>query len=98
VQSRARPTTLMDHLFRLRIRANYEDALMFTEGPGSDEDASAWSRNLVALTSATLLVHELRLVHVLGANLLIPAVDDWLRRHRSSVPEGLAQRRDLLTA
>ena len=29
IESKLRPITLLDHLFRLRIRANYEDALMF---------------------------------------------------------------------
>lgn len=98
VQARARPQTLMDYLYGLRIRANYEDAAMFTEGPDSDHAAAAWSRNLVALTSATLLVHELRLVDLLGRDAVLQAANDWLRRNKTSVTGGLATRRDLLAS
>ncbi len=96
IESRTRPTTVMDHLYRLRIRANYEDALVFSEGPDSDGAAGEWAQNLVAVTSASLLVHELRLVHMLGTHFLTVAADQWLARNRSSVPGGLAQRRPLL--
>lgn len=35
LDARTRPYTLLDYLYRLRIRSNYVDSAMFTEGPGS---------------------------------------------------------------
>lgn len=96
LDSRLRPTTVLDHLFRLRIRANYEDALMFSQGPESEWDAQLWAANLVALTSASLLVHELRLAHLLGVPFMRNAADSWLRRHPGGIHGGLALRRGAL--
>jgi hypothetical protein len=95
LDSRLRPITLLDHLFRLRIRANYEDALMFSQGPETEWAARLWAANLVALTSASLLVHELRLTHLLGAPFMRKAADGWLERHRSALPAGLILRRPM---
>lgn len=96
IDFKLRPITLLDHLFRLRIRANYEDALMFSEGPETQWAAQLWAANLVALTSASLLVHEWRLAHLLGETFMHKAADEWLRRHRSEVAGGLALRRQAL--
>lgn len=96
IESKLRPITLLDHLFRLRIRANYEDALMFSEGPETQWAAQLWAANLVALTSASLLVHERRLTHLLGEAFMHGAEDEWLDRHGSAVTGGLALRRQVL--
>jgi hypothetical protein len=95
VIANARPTTVMDYLWRLRIKANYEDQGMFSDGPETDSVAAKFAAHLVALTAASLLVHELRLRHLLGKEILLSAVDDWLGRHRT-LGTGLALRRDLL--
>jgi hypothetical protein len=96
LDSRLRPSTLLDHLFRLRIQANYEDALMFSQGPENEWAATLWAANLVALASASLLVHELRLTHLLGTQFMRKAADDWLKRHGRAVPGGLILRRSAM--
>ena len=96
IEMKTRPTTIIDHLYRLRIRANYEDTRVFSDGPDNDEAAAQWSRNLVAVTSASLLVHELRLLHLLGKRVVVTAADQWLARNRTSVAGGLSQRRGML--
>jgi hypothetical protein len=68
---RIRPVSLMDYFYRIRIKANYEDAAMFTDGPQSDSAARALGKDLVALTSANLLVHELRLISRTGKRPLV---------------------------
>ncbi len=98
LDSRLRPITLLDHLFRLRIQANYEDALMFSQGPENEWAATTWAANLVAITSASLLVHELRLTHLLGSQFMRKVADDWLKRHHSTVPSGLILRRPAMWA
>ena len=94
--ARVRPITVMDYLWRLRIKANYEDLGMFSDGPETDMVAARFAADLVALTAASLLVHELRLRHLLGRQALLTAADNWLRHHRKP-GAGLALRRDFLT-
>lgn len=54
-----RPYSLLDYLYRLRIRANYEDASMFTDGPENDRESSDVRVALVKIVSASLLAAEL---------------------------------------
>jgi hypothetical protein len=97
LEAEVRPYTLLDYLFRLRIKANYEDARMFTEGPEQEHDSAAVAGDLVALTSATLLAHELRVSKLIGPEVLIAAADAWLERNTPpGQPMGLATRRRFL--
>ena len=94
-----RPYTLLDYLFRLRIKANYEDARMFTEGPEYGHQSAAVARDLVVVTSATLLAHELRIGRLIGPDVLLSAATAWLERNAPpGAPLGLARRRQLLEA
>lgn len=94
---RVRPYTVLDYLFRLRIKANYVDADVFSLGPDSDSAALAFSRALVEVAESTLLVHELRVAHLVGWQWLAATSDAWLAQHPGLPPaEGLAARRTLL--
>jgi hypothetical protein len=92
-----RPFIWLDYLYRLRIKANYEDARMFTEGPETEHESGIVLRDLVELASATLLAHELRISRLIGAPVLLAEVDEWLRRNSPpGITHGLAMRRELL--
>lgn len=99
VEERLRPFSVMDYLYRLRIKTNYKDAAMFTDGP---EDAEASIRVHLALsflTGCTLLVHELRIQGLVGEKLMLQWADDWLEKSGPGAEGlGLARRRDLLVS
>jgi hypothetical protein len=69
VQRQVRPHTVMDYLYRVRIRTNYVDSAMFTDGP--EDGASLGVRNnLRRLCGATLLLHEIVLAGLLGGEVM----------------------------
>jgi hypothetical protein len=96
VASGVRPVTIADYLYRLRIKANYEDVTVFSDGPASDREATEVSADLVALASATLLVHELRIAAIIGAGELVKAMDAVLPGGTArELAGGMAHRRNL---
>ncbi|MEU1542029.1 hypothetical protein ABZ461_28755 [Actinacidiphila glaucinigra] len=95
VASGIRPVTMADYLYRLRIKANYEDVTVFSDGPSSDREANQVGADLVALASATLLVHELRIATIVGSDELVKAMDTVLLHTVGDTASGLAHRRDL---
>ncbi|MCU8593775.1 hypothetical protein [Streptomyces sp. A13(2022)] len=90
-----RPATMADYLYRLRVKANYEDVTVFSDGPSSDREAAEVGADLVALASATLLVHELRIAAIIGSDDLVKAMDGVLLHTSGESTGGLAHRRDL---
>ena len=89
--------TLIDYLYRLRLRSNYEDATMFTDGPDSPAESWMVYDHLCRITSTTLLVHELHVGRVIGRATLTSLVDEWLNSAAVNAPNlGLAARRDIL--
>lgn len=76
VDANLRPYSVMDYLYRLRIKANYEDADMFVEGPTSDTDSLKVYNCLCDLASATLFLSELSIIRIWGR-------DHFLRYHKA---------------
>jgi hypothetical protein len=96
-EERLRIFTTLDYMYRLRIKANYEDARMFTEGPSASPQSAAVARDLIDLTAATLLIHELRISAFLGRKWFVGEVDRWLAANAPpGAAEGLVARRQLL--
>lgn len=94
IDAALRPTTFLDYLYRLRIRSNYEDTTMFTEGPGSNFEAVQMHRYLSRLVAWNLLVIEAWIRRYLGAASFDPMVADWLtRKVATSVDVGVMNRR-----
>lgn len=91
------PTTLLDYLYRLRIRANYEDTAVFVDGPESSIQSRMFRRDLCLVASTTMLLSELAISQLIGRAQLLKWVDRWLR---NSMPRntrvGLFHRRDVL--
>lgn len=90
-----RPATMADYLYRLRVKANYEDVTVFSDGPPSDREATEVGADLVALAPATLIVHELRIAAIIGSDDLVKAMDAVLLHASRESTDGLAHRRDL---
>lgn len=96
VRRRVRPFTVSDYLYRLRIKANYEDVSTFTDGPANDEHARELAAHLVHFTSANLLVHEVLVADRIGKKALLRCMDQWLTRHSSDLNVcGVNVRREL---
>jgi hypothetical protein len=60
-REKVRPFTMLDYLFRLRIKANYIDDDLFSQGPEDDSDAVSFAAAMQDIVATTLLVHELRI-------------------------------------
>ncbi len=99
VEAAIRPFTLMDYLWRLRIKTNYEDATMFTDGPQEEFSSSIVHTDMVLLAESTLLVHELHIRQLIGAARMKELVDGWVRTNvPAAVRLGLGTRQDLITS
>ena len=96
-QRGVRPFTLLDYLFRLRIKANYIDVDVFSQGPETDHAAEAFALGMQDLVTTTLLVHELRLGKLLGPTWVLREANAWLAAH-AGVPSwsGLSTRQGIL--
>ncbi|MBJ7353765.1 MAG: hypothetical protein JHC98_02985 [Thermoleophilaceae bacterium] len=96
-EQKFRQFTLIDYLYRLRIRANYQDALMFTDGPTSADESARVRANLIALTASTMLVHEIHIGALVGKQTFMRWIDDWVGRNDPQELT-LGLRRDILDA
>ncbi len=96
VRDKVRPYTTLDYLYRLRVKANYEDATVFTEGPEDEDSSDTVARDLELVASATLLAHELRVGQLIGGDTMMNMVDAWLASNAQQHNVALAARRNLL--
>jgi len=81
IRTRLRAYTVMDYLYRLRIKTNYVDSNMFTDGPEEEGESSEARRSLCQLASGTLFLHELALRRIVGDDVFCPWVRDWIERN-----------------
>jgi hypothetical protein len=99
VDANLRPYSVMDYLYRLRIKANYEDADMFVDGPTGDTDSLKVYTCLCNLASATLFLSELSILRIWGRDRFLEFHRAW---HTSRKVEleitGLWDRTDYLKA
>lgn len=72
-----RAFTVMDYLYRLRIRTNYEDSNMFTDGPEEESDSRSVRNALCRIANGTLLLYELVIRSIVGADVFDQWVTDW---------------------
>ncbi|MEU1344502.1 hypothetical protein [Streptomyces sp. NPDC005827] len=89
---------MADNLYQLRIKADYEDVTVFSSGPTTDHETAQVGADLVALASATLLVHELRIAAFIRSAELVRAMDAVLLQNAAESADGMAQRRRELHA
>ena len=86
------PTTLFDVLWRVRKKANYEDADTFVLGAGDEIDALRLAQALVIVTDGTVAVLEGLAVAYVGPELLANAARAYEAKTRSC-PESAVGRR-----
>ena len=92
-----RPYTIMDYLYRLRLKTNYEDSNMFSDGP-EDNNSSRYIRDaLCRIVNGTLFLHELAINILVGRESFLTWTDEWIQRNMpQNAVNGLALRRRYL--
>jgi hypothetical protein len=98
VEASVRPYTMLDYLFRLRIKANYEEAAMFTDGPTNEGASSVVALDMVRIASAIMVAHEVRIARLVGNTALTNLATNWIASN--SVPPylGIGRRMQILAA
>lgn len=98
VNNSLRSYTIMDYLYRLRIKSNYEDSNMFLDGPTDDVLSKVVRKNLCDIASATSFINELFILSIWGKDKFMKYLDYW---KRSNLPSdfifGLSARYDILS-
>lgn len=74
------PATLIDYLYRLRIKANYQDGEMFIVGPTDDFTSRQVLDALRYLIAATLLIHEVNIAQLVDLSRFYDWHVEWLER------------------
>lgn len=99
ISGQVRAHVLIDYLYRLRIKTNYVDSDMFTEGPQDDASSALVNEDLSNLASASMLVNELHIARLVGPANFVQIADAWLHSLANVPPHlqmGLMTRRQLL--
>jgi len=87
---------MLDYLFRLRIKANYEEARMFTEGPDSDGISSLVALDMSRIASAIMIAHEVRIGQLLGKHAVIDVAERWTKTNSPPSRMGIGMRLPML--
>lgn len=91
-----RPHGLLDYLWRLRIKANYQEADMFTEGPEDDAGSAIVASSMVRLAAAIMMAHETRIAQILGKTVVIEMARNWAAKNSPDHSMGIGLRLPLL--
>jgi hypothetical protein len=85
IDASIRAFTLIDYIYRLRIKTNYEDSNMFIDGP-EDSDQSALIRSaFYIIASGTLFLYETAIKAIVGR----PCLTEWaVRWAERNLPRG----------
>ena len=81
VDRNTRPFTIMDYLYRLRIKTNYEDSNMFTDGPEDNQGSRNVRISLCQIANGTLLLYERAIQAIIGSHQLREWADAWIERN-----------------
>jgi hypothetical protein len=95
-EAKVRVFTMLDYLYRLRVKANYEEAGMFTEGPDSEYVSSVVALDMVRIASAIMVAHEVRIARLLGKATVMDLANDWVLKHSPPPDKGIASRLAML--
>jgi hypothetical protein len=86
------PTTMFDILWRLRKKANYDDADVFVLGAASELDARRLGAGLALVTDATVAALEALIVAYVGADEVVTMADGYRRKKRADPQSALGLR------
>jgi hypothetical protein len=97
VTSRLRKTSYIDYLYRLRIRSNYEDSTMFTDGPEDSSSSLQVRSDITYLSSAYMLTVELLVLRLVGRPWLEALATAWAAANLpQNISAGVHERLGLL--
>jgi hypothetical protein len=96
VEAQTRAFGIPDYLYRLRIKAQYEDSTLFIEGPEVAMDSVLAFQHLSQIVRSTLLLHELFIERVIGRQAFERIVSDWLRGQAAAPINPVEDRRALI--
>jgi hypothetical protein len=86
-RANVRNYTVLDYLYRLRVRGNYQDSAMFTDGPEAPHESDLVRGYLLRIVSASLFVAERVLCTAPDGK---RTLDEWARRWcAANVPAGM---------
>lgn len=86
------PTTVFDILWRLRKKANYDDADVFVLGAASELDARRLGAGLAFVMDATVAALEALIVAYVGADELVTMADRYRRKKHANPQSALSLR------
>lgn len=84
IDESTRVYTLIDYVYRLRIKTNYEDSNMFTDGPEDSFESSQVRSTFYAIASGTLFLYENAIKAIIGKQLLMEWAASWAERNLPS--------------
>jgi hypothetical protein len=87
VERTTRSATLIDYLYRLRIRTNYTDATMFTSGPSEASESKQVRWCLGAIAGTSLLLSEMAIIQRVGKSTVLGWAGRW---KQDNVPSTLS--------
>jgi hypothetical protein len=89
-------TTLIDYLYRLRIRTNYVDFGMFTDGPEDERSSVQVRSDLETVAGSSLMLAELSVANILDKDTVMQWMNEWAQKN---IPDGVDSglRRRLIT-
>jgi hypothetical protein len=96
VEARTRPYGVIDYLYRLRVKAQYEDSTLFSEGPDEPSESMLVYLHLSQIVRSTLLLNELFIERIVGRTVFERLTDRWIKRQASVPVNPLAERRHLI--
>jgi hypothetical protein len=91
-----RPYSLLDYLYRLRIKAQYEDSSLFVDGPDTPGDSLIAFSHLSQIVRSTLLLHELFIDRIVGRQVFERAANAWIASQQNSPVNPVADRLALI--
>lgn len=87
----------LDYLYRLRIKANYEEARMFTEGPDDEHTSAIVARNMIRFATAVMIAHEARIARTIGKTAFLDLARAWAATNSPPATMGIGLRLPILT-
>ncbi|MDT5101285.1 MAG: hypothetical protein QOC76_5022 [Mycobacterium sp.] len=87
----------LDYLYRLRIKANYEEARMFTEGPDDEHTSAIFARNMIRFATAVMIAHEVRIARTIGKTAFLDLANTWTATNSPPATMGIGLRLPILT-
>ena len=95
IDEATRPFTLIDYIYRLRIKTNYEDSNMFIDGPEDGHQSAMVRSAFCNIASGTLFLYENSIKAIVGRPRFMEWAALWAERNLPSGSNlGVAGRRD----